>query len=99
MKKISVLFFITILSACNRNPSPEELRAKLKATMTDFLYKGVKYDSSKVKYRVQDVIYYIDKDYYECEFKVLMSVKGSKDTIGGMRAKVSKDFSKVFRNY
>ncbi len=62
MKKIFASFFILILSACNINPSPEELQAKLKSTMTDYLYKGVNYDSSKVKYRVQDVIYYIDKD-------------------------------------
>ncbi len=99
MKKIFASFFILILSACNINPSPEELQAKLKSTMTDYLYKGVNYDSSKVKYRVQDVIYYIDKDYYDCEFKVLMSVKGGKDTVGGMRAKISKDFTKVLRNY
>src|SRR4051794_9692219 len=98
MKTKFLLFFITILSACNRNPSPEELNTRLKSTMTDFLYKGVNYDSSKVKYRVQDVAYYIDKDYYDCEFKVLMSVNG-KDTIGGMSAKISKDFRKVLRNY
>jgi hypothetical protein len=99
IKKISVLFFVMILFACNRNLSPEELRAKLKSTMTDFLYKGVSYDSSKVKYRVEDVIYYIDKDYYDCEFKVFMSVNGGKDTLGGMSAKISKDFTKVLRNY
>ena len=99
MKKISALFFALILCACNRNLSPEELQAKLKSTMTDFLYKNVKYDSSKVKYRVQDVIYYIDKDSYDCEFKVFMSVKGGKDTLGDMRAKISKDFTKVSRSY
>jgi hypothetical protein len=99
IKKISVLFFVMILFACNRNLSPEELRAKLKFTMTDFLYKNVNYDSSKVKYHVEDVIYYIDKDYYDCEFKVFMSVKGGEDTLGGMRAKISKDFTKVLRNY
>ncbi|HEY6976767.1 MAG TPA: hypothetical protein VH396_10790 [Chitinophagaceae bacterium] len=99
MKKISVLFFALILCACNRNLSPEELQAKLKSTMTDFLYKGIKYDSSKVKYHVENVIYYIDKDDYDCEFKVLMSVKGGTDTVGNMRAKISKDFTKVSRSY
>jgi hypothetical protein len=99
MKKISLLFFTIALFACNRNLSPEELDAKLKSTMTDFLYKGVKYDSSKVKYRVQSVIYYPDKDYYDCEFKVFMSVKGGKDTVGDMRANISKDFTKVLRSY
>lgn len=99
MRKFFASFFILILFACNRNPSPEELQAKLKATMTDFLYKGTNYDSSKVKYRVQDVIYYIDKNYYDCEFKVKMSVTGGKDTVGGMSAKISKDFKTVLRSY
>ncbi|HXL57549.1 MAG TPA: hypothetical protein VN958_14895 [Chitinophagaceae bacterium] len=99
MKKIFVLFFIVILTACNINSSPEELEAKLKSTMTDYLYKSVNYDSSKVKYHVQEVIYYNDKDYYDCEFKVLMSVTGGKDTVGGMWARISKDFTKVLRNY
>jgi len=99
MKKISLLFFALILFACNRNLPPEETRAKLKSTMTDFLYKRVNYDSSKVKYRVEDVIYYIDKDSYDCEFKVFMSVRGRKDTLGDMRARISKDFAKVFTNY
>ena len=99
MKKIPMLFVVVILFACNRNQSPEELETKLKSTMTDYLYKGVNYDSSKVKYRVQEVSYYIDKDYYDCEFKVFMSVNGGKDTVGGMRANISKDFSKVLRSY
>ena len=99
MKKISMLFVVVVLFACNRNLSPEELETKLKSTMIDYLYKGVNYDSSKVKYRVQEVIYYIDKDYYDCEFKVFMSVTGGKDTLGDMRANISKDFTKVLRNY
>jgi hypothetical protein len=99
MKKISILFVIVILLGCNRNLSREELEDKLKFTMTDYLYKGVNYDSSKVKYHVQQVTYYIDKDYYDCEFKVLMSVEGRKDTVGGMRANISKDFTKVLRSY
>ena len=94
-----MLFVVVVLFACNRNMSPEELETKLKSTMTDYLYKGVNYDSSKVKYRVQDVVYYIDKDYYDCEFKVFMSVKDGKDTLGDMSAKISKDFTKVYRNY
>ena len=99
MKKIPMLFVVVVLFACNRNMSPEELETKLKSTMTDYLYKGVNYDSSKVKYHVKEVTYYIDKDYYDCEFKVFMSVTGSKDTVGGMRANISKDFTKVLRSY
>ena len=99
MKKISMLFLVVVLFACKRNLSPEELRAKLKSAMIEYLYKSVKYDSSKVKYRVQDVLYYTGNDYYDCEFKVSMSVKGGKDTLGTMHAMISKDFTKVYRNY
>jgi hypothetical protein len=99
MKKIFAMLLVVILSACNINPTPEELQDKLKSAMTDHLYKGINYDSSKVKYHVQDVIYYVDKDYYDCKFKVLMTVKGGKDTLGIMGAKVSKDFIKVLRSY
>jgi hypothetical protein len=99
MKKFLSLFFISILAACNANPSAEDLKETLKSTMNDYLYKSVNYDSSKVKYRVQDVAYYNDRDYYDCEFKVLMSVTGRKDTVGNMNARISKDFKTVLRKY
>ena len=99
MKKIFALLYIVSLGACNANPSPAEVEQKLKTAMNDYLYKSVNYDSSKVKYRVQNVVYFNDKDYYDCEFKVFMSVKDGKDTLGDMSAKISKDFTKVYRNY
>jgi len=99
MKKIFALLYIVSLGACNANPSPAEVEQKLKTAMNDYLYKSVNYDSSKVKYRVQDVIYFNDKDYYDCEFKVFMSVIGGKDSMGSMNARISKDFKTVLRNY
>jgi hypothetical protein len=99
MKKISAILFIVLLGACNANLSPAEVEQKLKTAMNDYLYKSVNYDSSKVKYRVQDVIYFNDKDYYDCEFKVFMSVAGGKDSMGSMNARISKDFKTVLRNY
>lgn len=97
MKRISVLLFVLMLAACNANPSSEDVKEKLKSTMTDFLNKSV--DSSKAKFYVQDVIYYDDKprNTYDCQFKVLMSQQGRKDTTGYMFAYISKDFKQVNR--
>ena len=99
MKKISALLLLLTLVACNANLTPDELKTKLANTMTDFLYKNVNYDSSKVKYRIREVIYYNDKEYYDCQFKVWMSQKGRKDTTGYMFAFISKDFKEVKRKY
>ncbi len=99
MKKFFGILFIVSFAACNANLSPKEVEQKLKTAMNDYLYKSVNYDSSKVKYRVQNVVYFNDKDYYDCEFKVFMSVTGGKDSIGSMNARISKDFKTVLRNY
>jgi hypothetical protein len=95
MKNI-ILVLVLMIVACNANPGTEELKDKLKSAMTDFLYKGVNYDSAKVKFRVQDVVYYEDKNTYDCQFKVWMH-ENDKDTIGTMFAFVSKDFKTVKR--
>jgi hypothetical protein len=97
MKKISALLFVLILVGCDANPTPEALKDKLKARMTQYLYEGK--DSTKVKFHVLDVLYYDDKqrDAYDCQFKVLMTQKGIKDTTGYMFAYISKDFKKVNR--
>jgi hypothetical protein len=99
MKKLFPLLLMSIFAACNANLSAGELKETLKTTMNDYLYKSVNYDSSKVKYRVQDVIYYDDKNYYDCEFDVLMMVTDERDSLGKMNAKISKDFKTVLRNY
>ena len=83
--------------ACNANPSPDEIRTKLKSAMQNYLYKSVNNDSSKVKFRVEDVVYYDDVKGYDCEFHVKMTTVGVRDTVGVMRAQVSKDFTKVDR--
>ena len=101
MKKMCVLFFTVVIAACNATsasgPTPEELQEKLISAMTDYLYKAVEYDSSKVKYHIENVIYFDDKIKYICEFKVNMMPTGGRDTVGTMKAFVSKDFKKVGR--
>lgn len=95
-----ILGFILSLS-CNNKPSEAELQEKLKSTMLNFLYEKIAHnDSTKVKYKiVGDVVYYNDDlyNYYDCEFKVRMSIPGRKDTVGSMGAYISKDFKEVKR--
>lgn len=97
MKQLSALLFLIIAIACKNNPAPEDLQANLKSTMVNYLYSTVKYDSSKVRYAiVGDVVYFDDKTWYICDFKVKMTlIKQQQDTVGMMRAYVSKDFKQV----
>jgi hypothetical protein len=100
MKRFFSILFVMLI-ACNANLSREDVETKLKDTMLDYLYKGINYDSSKVKYYVKDIIFYDDNRYntYDCQFKVQMSVEGKKDTVGIMFAAISKDFKEVKRTY
>lgn len=98
MKKIAALMLVSLLCACVRQhqDTPEETKAKLKAAMQDFLYKGVNYDSSRVQFHVMEVIYYETQPFYECEFKVHLHNPNT-DTTGIMSARISKDFKEVAR--
>jgi len=101
MKKLILILGLILSFACNNKSSEAELQEKLKSTMLNFLYEKIAHnDSSKVKYKiVGDVIYYNDDlyNYYDCQFKVQMSIPGRKDTIGTMGAYISKDFKEVKR--
>lgn len=98
MKKIAALLLVSLLCACVRQhvDTPEETKAKLMAAMQDFLYKGVNYDSSRVKFHVEDVIYYETQPFYECEFKVHLH-NPTLDTTGIMKARIGKDMKSVAR--
>lgn len=82
--------------ACTQKPTASDVETRLKKTMSAFLYKSVHNDSSQVKFIVKDVLYFADKEFYECEFHVQMLQKGY-DTTDLMRARIAKDFSKVVR--
>ena len=100
MKKIFALLYIVSLGACNANPSPAEVEQKLKTAMNDYLYKSVNYDSSKVKYRVQDVIYFNDKDFYDCELKFLcrlLAVRIQWEAWTQEFQKILKQFSEIIK--
>jgi hypothetical protein len=94
----AIIFALLLFSgmACKRKLSHADIEDQLKTSMHAFLIKRPNYDSSKLKYEVQKVYYFEEKDAYECEFVVHMWSIG-KDTTGVMTATVSKDFSRVKR--
>jgi hypothetical protein len=100
MKKICAILLLCFAIACRYKPADTtaDLREKLKRTMTEFLYKGIKNDSSVVKFQVTEVVYYENPGDYVCEFKVHMRERNL-DTTGMMSARISKDMSHVFRRY
>ena len=87
---------LLVAFACNQKPTKTDIENRLKKTMSAFLYESVHNDSSKVKFVVKDVLYFADKDFYECEFHVQMKQQGH-DTTDLMRARIARDFSKVVR--
>lgn len=96
MKKILACLLLLSLLACQKKPKPAEVEQRLKKAMSEFLYQSVNNDSSRVKFDVKEVIYFEEAGGYECEFKVNM-VQAGKDTLGVMKAVVTKDFTKVSR--
>ena len=95
MKLFLSLFFTVTLISC-KETTREDVEARLKSTMQDYLYEKINYDSSVVKYEVQSVIYYAEKDFYHCEFNVRMKT-ANLDTVGLMIADVKGDFKEVKR--
>jgi len=95
MKKIFILFFLATLFSCKER-TREDLENRLKTTMRDYLYEQVNNDSSRVKYDVQSVIFYPERDYYHCEFNVRVK-SATMDTTGTMIADIKGDFKEVRR--
>jgi hypothetical protein len=92
---ISLLFVLLMGAGCKQKPMTEaQVENKLKKTMNDYLGKDGK---SNVVFTVKDVIYYSEKEYYYCEFKVSMRAD-NKDSTGTMTAIISSDFSTVERS-
>lgn len=96
MKKILTCLLLLAMFSCQKKPKPSEVQAHLKKAMTEFLYESVNNDSSKVKFQVKDVVFFEDATFYECEFNVRM-IQQQIDTTGAMKARITKDFSKVTR--
>ena len=96
MKKIFFCLLCILAISCQKKPKQAEVQDHLKKAMSGFLYESINNDSSKVKYDVKDVLFFEDREFYECEFNVRMLQDG-KDTTGVMKARVTKDFTKVSR--
>ena len=98
---IALLCFALLISCKAKDNTSVGLKDDLMKAMQAYLYQTqVNNDSSNVKYRVQDVVYYDDniKHKYVCEFTVNMKEKLF-DTTGKMKAYISKDFKTVERLY
>ena len=96
-----ILIIVVLLLAgfgCHRQLTHEEVDAQLKKAMSTHLYNGVHNDSAKVKFYIKKVIFFEDKEFFDCQFEVQM-LERNKDTTGIMTARITKDFSKVYRNY
>jgi len=91
---VAVILFASV--GCKRKLAREEIEIQLKKSMHTFLMQQIKFDSSRVKFDVQQVKYFEDRNFYECEFVVHMIDPGH-DTTGEMMARISKDFSIVKR--
>jgi hypothetical protein len=90
----ALLLFFGI--ACKRHLSHTDIENQLKSSMHKFLIKRKDYDSSKLKFDVQKVYFFEEKNSYDCEFVVRMRSNGY-DTTGVMTATISKDFTRVSR--
>jgi hypothetical protein len=103
MKRTSLLFVIFIVGmiaiGCERKVSPSVLQDRLKSSMLNYLEHQSTYDSTKVRFEVQDVTYSEEAKLYNCEFKVRLLLPAGKDTVGIMTGTVSKDFSTVHRTF
>jgi hypothetical protein len=89
-----ILFF-----SCIKKITRQEVEDNLKTSMELFLNHNPRNDST-LKFKVLTVVYFEDKKFYECEFKVNMKQKTQEnliDTTGTMSARISKDFTTVTR--
>ena len=100
-RSVALLCFVLLFSCKAKDDTPEGLKDDLMKTMQAYLYQTqVNNDSSNVKYRVEDVVYYDDnvKHKYVCEFTVHLK-EPMFDTIGKMKAYISRDLKTVQRLY
>jgi hypothetical protein len=88
------------LFSCVKKESRKDVEQNLKTAMGLFLNHKPGMDTTRVKFRVLEVVYFEDKLVYICDFKVNMKEKQGdqiKDTTGMMQATVSKDYKTVTR--
>jgi hypothetical protein len=93
---ITCCFVILMVVSCEKKYSPQETQDKLKTAMLRSI--AAEKDTTKAKFQILNVFYFAEKNFYDCEFKVRMKVLGTNiDTVGFMKATISKDFETVKR--
>jgi hypothetical protein len=100
---IYLLIFCSLLSfSCRKKISGKDIQESLKTAMSTYLNHQPRIDTTQLKFKVLEVIYFEDKTFYRCEFKVNMkqNLNGQlKDTTGMMAANITKDFKDITRKY
>ena len=94
MKKMLLLFALSPMAfACKQKTAQQDTKEQLENTMARFLEKNQAKQDTKLKFSVDDVNWFEERHYYDCVFKVKMTLPGGKDTTGTMKERVSKDFT------
>ena len=95
MKYLSGIVLVLILAGgCKEKAlTYEQTEKKLMKAMDDYLNKD---RDDEVTFATKEVIFFAEKTRYLCEFKVNMKTAGL-DTLGTMKARISKDFKEVER--
>lgn len=98
---ICLLWGLSVYS-CIKKQNRQELEGNLKTAMELSLNHQPRMDTSRTKFKVNEVKFYEGKKVYNCEFTVNMKQKLPDrfvDTVGYMSADISKDFKTVTRKY
>ena len=89
------IFLLALNTGCREKKSNDAMtEKKLMEAMKNYLDAK---PHPGVVFTVEDVIFFHDKKYYRCEFRVKMQTD-KKDTTGTMVAIISNDFSNVERS-
>lgn len=99
MRILQVGLLAGILWGCVEKKQPDDVPGQLKKTMKQFLEQSANGNTTGTQFTVEEVAYYADKEFYECEFTVRMKRLTGKDTTGQMLARIKKDYSSVMRKY
>lgn len=88
-----------VLWGCVAKKQVDDVPGQLKKTMKQFLEQSANGNTTGTQFIVEEVAYYADKEFYECEFTVRMKRLTGGDTTGQMLARIKKDYSSVLRKY
>lgn len=87
-------------NSCIKKDSRKQTEENLKTAMELYLNHQRQIDTSRVKFKVQEVTFFEGKLGYICNFRVNMKERKDSmltDTTGFMSANISKDFKDVSR--